>query len=702
MEIKKDILWRVYLVYLGLIVFGLLIIGKAIYTQRVEGRYWRGMSDSMHTKIIDLDAERGTIFSEDGSMLSASIPQFDIYMDFGAEGLREKDGERFYKNIDSFALCMSQLFKDRSKEDYVRDLKAAYANKDRYFLLQKQISFEKYKVFREFPLVRSGRNKSGIITEVKTKRMNPFGELALRTIGIYRENAQMVGLERSFDSLLRGTSGKRLVRFVAGNILMPIEGSEVEPENGYDIYTTIDVNIQDIAERALMKKMVEAEALEGTCIVMEVATGKIKAMANLGRNVDGNYYESDNYALKTSEPGSTIKLVTLLTALEEQNKSITDSIYVNGGVWPVNGRSKPIRDDHSMPSNITLKYAFAHSSNVAMSKLAYEYYNQQPEKYFARLKSLHLTSKTGIELKEEFQPNIPDPSNKKNWNVQTLVSWGFGYNLQVSPLQLLMVYNAVANNGKLMKPYLVNEIRSYGTVIQKNEPVVLNPAIASEKTLIQLRECMEAVCTEGTARKVFTDSIYKVAGKTGTAAVSDGFFNYGDDVYQSSFAGYFPADDPKYSIIISIKNKPHAKEYYAGKVAAPVFKEISDHLYKYIQNPVSLKQNSNVVDTFAYSFSGSNESARILASHFGWKNLNNSSSYWTNYILSKKSLTSFQRDIQSGVVPDVVGMGLKDALYLMESAGYRVNIIGKGRVISQSFSGGTILSTDKIIELNLN
>ena len=700
MEIKKDILWRVYLVYLGLIFFGLMIIGKALYTQRVEGKYWRSMGDSLHTKIIDLDAERGTIFSEDGSMLSTSIPQFDIYMDFGADGLRAKNGERFFKNIDSFAICLSQLFKDKKPQDYVRDLKMAYANKERYYLLHKKVSFEDYKLFRDFPLAKLGRNKSGIITETKTKRLNPYGELGFRTIGLYRENARLVGLERSYDSLLRGTSGKRLVRFVAGGVLMPVEGYEVEPENGYDIYTTLDINIQDIAERALMRKMIEKEALEGTCVVMEVATGKIKAMANLGRDSSGNYFETNNYALRTSEPGSTIKIIPLLTALDEQNKTIQDNIDIHGGKWNIKGRV--VSDDHGGAASITLKQAFALSSNVAMSKLAYDYYNTQPEKYYAKLKSLNLTSKTGIELKEEFTPVVPNPKNKKNWNDQTLVSWGFGYALLVSPLQLLMVYNAVANNGKLMKPYLVNEIRSYGTVIQKNNPVVLNSAIASENTINQLRECMEAVCTEGTARIAFQNSLYKVAGKTGTAKVNDGVFKYKDRVYQSSFAGYFPANNPKYSIIVTIKNKPGAAGYYASTVAAPVFKEIADHLFKYIEKPVLSQQLTAKKDSFGYQFSGSRESVRLLANQFGWQGFGKPTGNWQQVVLSKENISQKEITVMSGMVPNVVGMGLKDALYLLESAGYRVNITGKGRVVRQSIDGGTAVAKNKIIELNLN
>ena len=371
MEVKKDILWRVYLGFLGLGVFGFLILGKAFYTQRFEGSYWKSMGDSLHTKILDLAAERGTIYSEDGSMLSTSLPQFDIYIDFGADGLRAKDGKNFYENIDSLSSSLAGLFQDKTAAEYKKDLQQAYKDKERYYQLHKKVSFEEYKELRSFPLVRLGRNKSGFIAEVKTKRLNPFGELGFRTIGLYRENSKLVGLERSFDSVLRGTTGKRLVRYVAGGVLMPVEGFEVEPENGNDVYTTIDVNIQDITERALMRTMSTNEALEGTCIVMEVATGKIKAIANLGRTPEGTYFETDNYALRTSEPGSTIKLVTLLAALEDKHVTINDNIVIHGGRWNLNGRT--IKDDHHGPEVTTIKTAFTQSSNVAMSKLAYQY-----------------------------------------------------------------------------------------------------------------------------------------------------------------------------------------------------------------------------------------------------------------------------------------------------------------------------------------
>ncbi|HVE60438.1 MAG TPA: penicillin-binding transpeptidase domain-containing protein, partial [Chitinophagaceae bacterium] len=309
-------MWRVYLSFIGIVLLSFIVLGRAFYIQKFQGDHWRSMSDSMHQKIVPLEAERGTIYSEDGQMLSTSIPFFDIYIDFGAEGLRDKNGKRFKENIDSFSYALSAYFGDKSRDTYRKELKRAYDKKERYYLLKKGISFEQYKSFREFPLARLGRNKSGVIVEVRSRRLNPFGSLAKRTIGLARENAQNVGLERTYDSLLKGTKGKRLVRFISGGAYVPVEGYEIEPENGKDIITTLDVTMQDIAENALRKMVVQSESQYGTCIVMETKTGKIKAIANLGAGKNGTYDENLNYALQTTEPGSTIKLATLLAVLE--------------------------------------------------------------------------------------------------------------------------------------------------------------------------------------------------------------------------------------------------------------------------------------------------------------------------------------------------------------------------------------------------
>ena len=411
MEVKRDILWRVYLCFIGIVVLSLVVLGRALYIQNAEGNYWRSKSDSLHTRIVNLDADRGTIYSEDGSMLSTSIPFFNVYIDFGAEGLREKNGKRFRENLDSLSFSLAGLFMDQSALAYKKLLQEGFRKKDRYFLLKKEISFQEYKQLRDFPLVRQGRNKSGFIAEVKNKRLNPFGLLANRTIGLARENAQNVGLERTYDSLLRGETGKRLVRFISGGVAVPVEGYEVEPENGKDLITTIDVNVQDIAENALLKGLIENDAEYGTCLVMEVATGKIKAIANLGKRSNGEYCEDLNYAIRASEPGSTFKLATLLSVLEDNKAHIGTHVNLENGVWKVKDVPYMIvkNDDHT---DVTIQQAFELSSNVGMAKLAMNYYAKNPMQYIDHLKRLRLNEFSGIDLIGENHPVIKTPKSR--------------------------------------------------------------------------------------------------------------------------------------------------------------------------------------------------------------------------------------------------------------------------------------------------
>jgi cell division protein FtsI (penicillin-binding protein 3) len=373
LDIKKDILWRVYLCFLIMIVLGVMVLGRAIYIQRAEGNFWRGMGDSLHLKYLPINAERGSIYSEDGNMLSTSVPIFDIYVDFGAEGLREKDGKRFKDNVDSLSISLANLFNDRPAETYATEMKVAYKNKERYYLLKRKISFDEFKTLRNFPLVRQGRNKSGFIFDPRDKRINPYVLLANRTIGLSRkDSSKNVGLERTYDSLLKGVTGQRLMRYAAG-AYMPVEGAELDPVNGKDIITTLDTYIQDVAENALMKMLVGNNSLHGTVIVMETATGKIKAIANLGKQPDGSYTEDLNYGIgKATEPGSVFKLITLLSVLDDKYVTANSIIDCEGGVKYFSGLR--IKDSHLGAGRISVKEAFLRSSNVAFAKLANQYY----------------------------------------------------------------------------------------------------------------------------------------------------------------------------------------------------------------------------------------------------------------------------------------------------------------------------------------
>lgn len=447
---------------------GIVVIGQTFYIQRMQGNYWKNMSDSMHLKYVPLNAERGSIYSEDGNMLSTSIPVFDIYIDFGAEGIRENNGKRFWDNVDSLSLSLANLFNDASSAAYKKKLQLAYKNKERYFLLKKKISFDQYKQLRNFTLIRQGRNKSGFIVEIRDNRVNPYILLANRTIGLSRgDTSKNVGLERTYDSLLKGETGQRLVRYIAG-VYVPVHGAVIEPENGKDVITTIDTYMQDVAENALLKMMVANNSLHGSCIVMETQTGKIKAIANLGRRPDGAYLEDYNYGIgKKTEPGSIFKLATLLALLEDKYVDTNTIVDCEGGHKSFYGLR--IRDSHSGTEKITVKEAFARSSNVAFAKLAEQFYHNQPSEFVKHLHKLRLDTATGIDIVGQANPLIKKPGGKY-WTKTTLPFMAHGYEELVTPLHMLMVYNAVANNGKMMKPYLVNSINEMGNAIKTFSP----------------------------------------------------------------------------------------------------------------------------------------------------------------------------------------------------------------------------------------
>jgi cell division protein FtsI (penicillin-binding protein 3) len=682
------------------------VLGRVFFIQHVQGKYWRALSDSLHQKYVDLSAERGTIYSEDGNMLSTSVPYFNIYVDFDAEGLREKNGKRFKENLDSLSYCLSNLFRDQSSTAYKKQLLQGYREDDRYYLLQRNLSFSQYKQLRSFPLVREGRNKSGFIVDASSKRLNPFGLLANRTIGLSRDNAQNVGLERTYDSLLRGEKGRRLVRYLNAGTYIPVEGYQIDPENGKDILTTIDVNTQDIAENALLSMLLENECEHGTCIVMETATGKIKAMANLGKQPDGSYWEDLNYAIRASEPGSTFKLATLLSLLEDHAVHLSDRLNIDGGTWKIGTRTVHDAEKQEV-SDVSVEEAFEHSSNVGMAKLVMAHYAQHPQQFVDHIKKLKLNQITGIDLAGETSPIVKSPQSK-TWSASTLPWMAFGYEVLISPLQTLTLYNAVANNGKMMKPYLVNSVQYAGGVERQNQPVVLIDKICSDATLAELKTCLEGVCLKGTAKGAFKNTFYPVAGKTGTALVANGNRGYADHIYQSSFAGYFPADHPRYTCIVVIKNKPFSKKYVGALVAAPVFREVADKL----MSMDSLSRNSNQLasytsllkkDSAAYYYAGSSEEIKNV--FYTLQMSYADSSYdkkWAGVYREKNQPVVKAKNEEQKQVPDVKGMGLKDALFLLESREIRVATRGTGKVKQQSISPGTIVSKNQKLILDLN
>jgi len=719
LDVKRDILWRVYLSFIGIVLLSVLVLGRAFYIQKFQGNHWRSMSDSLHQKFIALDAERGTIYSEDGQMLSTSIPTFDIYIDFNADGLREKTGKRFTENIDSFSAIMAGYLKAKTSNQSKKDLQAAFTNNERYYPLKKKLLFEDYKVFRAFPLVKLGRNKSGVIVEVNSKRETPFGLLANRTIGLSREfkdvnkkaKKQNVGLERSYDTVLSGHDGLKLVRYIAGGTAVPVEGSQTDPENGKDIFTTIDVNIQDITETALMRMMLQCEGPYGTAIVMETATGKIKAMANLGRRPDGTYWEDDNYALRVTEPGSTIKLATLLSVLEKGSSKIDDMVQVGGAGRLEVAPGKIVVDaERHKASALTVKDCFVHSSNVGMSKLAYKAFGNNPAEIKEYYHKFHFDERSPIDLMNVPKPTMaPLSTAKGEAGLGNMLWMSFGYAIQVSPLHTLTLYNAVANNGKMMSPYLVSNIQHNGIVTRQFAPKVMDENICRPSVIQDAQASMRAVVTEGTARKALAGMPFAVSGKTGTAHVSDGAIKYAHGVYQATFVGYFPSENPQFTCIVVVRTKPHAASHFGGTLAAPVFREIATKLYSMYVDKKDPSLYATAKDSSAFFYAGN---AHDIKNVFRSMNMSYSDSvaqndwatvYANGYPKGYGGQPVIKTTtVRKQVMPNVRGMGLKDAVYLLENMGLKVAVRGRGKITMQSVAPGTALAKGITVILELS
>ena len=698
MDTKKDILWRVYLGFIGLCILSLCVFGKAIYIQTVKGDELKKLSEKRYTYTDTIEAERGTIFSEDGQMLCTSIPIYDIRIDFLADGLRAKNGLLFKEKIDSVAYELAVLFNDKTADEYKKELKQGYASNERYYLLKKNISYEQYNSIKKFPLIKLGKNKSGFRFIENSRRLNPYQMLAFRTIGLVKKDSNFnVGIERFYDSVLKGSTGSRVMKKVSGNTSIPIDGLDIEPEKGKDIITTLDIVIQDIAETALYKKLKMQDAAYGTCIVMEVATGKIKAMANLGKMDNGSYWENYNYALEAYEPGSTFKLASIMALIEHGFADLNTPVNLNGGSLGYGPAIMYDAEKHGKYQS-TLLEAFEESSNVGISYLVNKSYAANPLKFTNFLNSLNFNKTTGIDLIGERIPQIPKPGTS-TWSSISLPWMSVGYEIKVNPLQVLCLYNAVANNGVYMKPYLVNQIKDFGTAITTFSPTIINNSICSNATLQKVKRCLEGVVTVGTAKKL-KSAVYKIAGKTGTALFSGKGVTYKDKIYVSSFAGYFPADNPQYSCIVVVKNKPFANSYVGAEVAGPVFKEIADRLYGLkVKNKDlgNIKKDSTSFNANLYS-KDARQLAKYFKTDFTDSIQNNQWTIW-NQSNGKANLKGYAN--KNNIMPNLIGLGLRDAIFIAENRGFKVTVLGSGKIVTQSIIAGSPVVNNEKLTLQL-
>ena len=692
---RNDILRKVYIVYFFVALLGCAIIGKAIYIQVFEGEMWREQGKVMNLKVEKVNAVRGNILSSDGTLLAASVPLFNLRMDAGNTHYND---EYFYDHVDSLAYCLANLFKDKSKQDYKQTLVKARKNNNRYLLLQRNITYAQLKKVRKFPIFRNGKYKGGIIAEPKSKRVLPYQWLAFRTIGWDKEGADNdVGLEGAYGNILEGESGSRLVQRIGNGAWRPInEENEIEPRNGHDIITSIDINIQDVAEDALKRQLIENEADHGCAILMEVKTGFIVAIANLGKNELGEYEETYNYAIgESSEPGSTFKLASLLSALDEGLIDLKDTVNTEGGATRFANRI--MRDSHKGGyGRISIARAFELSSNVGISKAIYKAFKHNPQKLIDKLYDMRLNQTLGLDIPGEGKPKIRNTKDKY-WSKVSLPWMSIGYEVAITPMQTLAFYNAVANNGQLVKPQFIKEVRMGGLITQKFEPVILKEKIVKNQSSIdQVKKLLEDVVEKGTGANL-RNSVYKIAGKTGTAQIAQNNGGYNKSNYKASFVGYFPADDPKYSCIVVINN-PRKGVYYGGSIAGPVFKEIADKVYATRLNPDSNELDS-IPKYMPTQLAGLSYDIEYLLKQFGVKWQKTSNSEYEKFEDSCQMITPLLP--LDDKMPEVTGMGARDAVYLLESSGVLVKVIGKGKVKKQSILPGTNVKkgTKCIIEL---
>jgi len=696
MHSRKSILTRVYLVYGFMFVISLAIISKILYIQLVEGEMWKAKAEKLSLKYFTIEPNRGNIYDVNGEMLATSVPLFEIRMDVASPLIHDTT---FENNVDSLAICLSAYFKDKTKKAYKSLLVKGRKDKNRYLLIKRKADFDQLKALRTFPIFRLGRNSGGLITTVQNKRVYPYNHLGYRTLGWFREgNSNNVGIESAFNSEMQGLAGKRLYQRIPDGNWRPLNRSnEIDPVNGADILTTIDINIQDVAEEALLRQLEINKADHGCAILMEVKTGEVRAIANLGLTKEGKYEELYNYAIgESTEPGSTFKLFSLLAAFEDEKIKLTDIVDVTGGITKFGRRT--MRDSHLGGGVMTVQQAFEKSSNVGISKIIVNAYANNPQAFVDRLHSFSVNKRLGLELKGEGRPQILGTKDGL-WSNSSLPWMSIGYEVALTPLQILTFYNAVANDGVMVKPHFVREIRKAGVAYKTFETQVINNRIASKEAIEMAQTMLEAVVDHGTG-SVLKNPIYKVAGKTGTAQVAQNRGGYNKTNYKGSFVGYFPAENPKYSIIVVINN-PTVGGYYGGTISAPVFREIADRIYatdpdvgmNWTDTTHSIRTNPLLA--------GNTNDIRYLSKWLGYAMGNPNAGEWITQVSDSTGTRFASVAYDQETIPSVIGMGARDALFRLEKLGVKVQLNGVGLVKQQSLPAGSKILPGAPILLSL-
>lgn len=656
-----------YLVTACMFLFAIAVGLQLLNIQFVEGEKYKDLAEKRAFRNFTIPANRGNLYDANGNLLATSVPKYDIRFD--AVTVTDKT---FEENIIPLSKELSKMFGE-SSASHAKRLREARVNKHRYLLIARNLGYSDYVKVKNFPMFKLGANRGGLIVEQRTVREHPLGKMGERTVGYERQDENgyysRVGLEGAFGPYLRGTEGRRLKQRIAKGQWKPIsDNNEVEPKDGYDLISTIDVKIQDIAHHALLEQLEKYEADHGSVVVMETSTGEIKAISNLGRTSEGNYFEKLNYAVGEShEPGSTFKLMAMIVAMEDNVIDTSTIVDTENGVMTIYRRK--VRDSkRGGYGKISAAKAMEVSSNVGIVKLIYENYKDQPQKFVDGLKDMHLHESLGLAIKGEGVPYIPEPGDKK-WSGLSLPWMAYGYgSIQITPLQTLTFYNAIANGGEMVKPRFIKEVKAWDRTIKKFEKEVIDPQICSPETVAKMQDVLKNVVERGTGKSLY-DPDFSMAGKTGTAQTE--YWKKGwaqNPQYISSFVGFFPAENPKYSCIVVI-HKPQSKiGYYGADVSGPVFKKVAQKIFT----------DSPVVDEFN-SLDASNPA--II------------NSYEKYYAMARKT---------KEVMPDLKGMPAMDAISLLENLGLQVRFSGTGEVVQQSVKPGEEIKPDQTVNLKLS
>ena len=703
MAVRDEIVWRSGIVYFTVVLVAVTIIGGILFLQYFQHGKWSKMSEKYVYKTAEVPSNRGDILAHDGRLLASSVPYYTIYMDTRSTGMSE---QIWSQGINGLSAGLSRILGERSASGWKSVISEARKKGDRYFLIKKRVDYETLRKLKELPIFREGRFKGGLVVQVENRRVLPNNELAARTIGYLNQGDEgtVVGIEGSFNKELAGRNGVAVQqRLTGGDWITIADASSLESRDGNDVVTTIDIDLQDVATSALRSQLSKHDAHHGCAILMEVATGDIRAIANLEQGEDGNYHESYNYAIgESTEPGSTFKLPVLMAALEDGVIDTGD--IVDTGTGSVRFYDKIIRDTKEEGyGKLSVKQVFEKSSNVGTSKLIYDHYKDNPKDFVNRLYAMKLNEKLHIQLKGEGTPLIRYPGDKL-WSGLSLPMMSHGYEVQLTPLQILTFYNAVANDGRMMKPRFVTAILRNGNVVKRFEPDVIINSIASRSTIRKARSMMEGVVEHGTAMNLRNAS-YRIAGKTGTAQVAKDKYGYRQGArisYQASFVGYFPAENPLYSCIVVV-NAPSNGVYYGNLVAGSVFKEISDKVYatNFFRDYRTGGRDDKIAAA-PEAGNGYRTDINKVLSELDVRYRRTAKNEWVATRESGDTIRLVGVNIQKGLVPDVRGMSLRDAIYLLENCGYRVRYDGKGRVLRQSPEHGARYFEGQVVSLEMN